>query len=380
MSEIRTTIGGSGTLFGVDVEVDADITKTQGETGLDWRVRILPDATINLSQSLEALAEQLSLSVTLPDSLQLSATIEAMVGEVTKPAKGPSGFDVAARFKLEVLKHHFWQLDLSYTSGASINGKPAMVNGKPAYVFGMSMAGPIELSQLPLIGSVPEIGDLIIEKIGFFYSNAEFRSADDKLDFTLPNFGTDTTLAPAGTKVTLDHGGFNLAAMYQHKGHDAQTMAVPMATSTKPAGEVAKFSTTPSVAQSPIKWINIGKTFGPVGLQKIGLGFSSASDPDTQSGSVGIYVDGMFQVAGLGLEQLGFRFDMPKSTNGKVSFDPLKDIHFHLGGLLVDYRTPSFQISGGFVTLPGGSVNFVGEFILNVGEFGIQAYGGKRNS
>lgn len=244
MSGIRTTIGAAGTLFGVDVEVAADITNTQGTSGLDWRVRIVPDAKIDLSQSLEALAEQLSLSVNLPDSLHLSATIKAMVGEVTKPTKGPSGFDVAARFELEVLKDHFWQLDLSYTSGATINGEPAMVDGKPAYVFGMSMAGPIELSQLPLIGSVPEIGDLIIEKIGFFYSNAEFTGAGEKLDFTLPNFGTDTTLAPAGTKATLDHGGFNLAAMYQHKGHDSQTMAVPMATSAKPAGEAAKFSKT----------------------------------------------------------------------------------------------------------------------------------------
>ncbi|HWA82515.1 MAG TPA: DUF6603 domain-containing protein, partial [Fimbriimonadaceae bacterium] len=329
----------------------------------------------HLSDLLAWISSATSLDVQIPAELGIDAEADDFAVQIVQQDQGPLTVEVAGEFSLQV-EGSDWNVYFAYTNDATLqDGTRAMVGANPAYVFGAALGGTLDLSKLPLVGKIPGADKLRIDKLGFYYTNATLATGQT-LNFAVPAIGDPGHLAPSGTGATLNQSGFNLLAVFGNQNDagsvaSSGTMPIPVNTGTG-----SGFATQQAAPQDPIHWLTLGKTFGPFALDKVGLGYAKPSDPSTQLGSIGIYVDGAFKIAGLAmaLDALGVSFDVPKP--GAASFNPMKDIDFHLGGLFVQYQAPDLIISGGFVTIPGGGVNFIGEFTVQAGTFGLQAYGG----
>lgn len=337
----------------------------------------------SLMDLLQAIATDLKMEADLPKSLGFDATLNGLAVKVLKKGTESAEAALAADFTLTIGGSP-WEIYLAYTNDTKFGTESAKVGTKRAYVLGAALAGTIDLSHLPLVGDIPGVKTLRIDKLGFYYTDATFNPPNTKLTFEVPEQESKNNLAPTGDESTLTHKGFSLMAVFgNHTGDDSSPLSglgalqMPVNTGEVTPPKPPAFAKEASVPQDPIKWLNINKTFGPVGLQKIGFSYGKPQKSGSL-GDVGFYLDGTFQLAGfsMALDRLGVSFPVPGPG---ASFNPISDLHFHLGGLFVNYQGPSFHIGGGFVTLPGGSVNFIGEFVVNVGTFGLQAYGGFSN-
>ena len=359
-----------------------------------------PQTAPSLSDLLLYLAQNNPIDSNLPTELNFDAAIEGFAIAVQKVGDAKMSLEIAGTFDFKI-KDSDWNLYFAYTTdvrfdagGTAPSASAALLSaGDDAaaapYVFGVAIGGLIDLSHLPLIGKIPGIDKFRIDKLGFFYTNAVFTDQNKQLHFTVPAVGDPGKLAPNPTEAFLTHPGFSLMAVFGNQQDaggapaikSAGTMALPVDTGTPPAGGAA-FATGTAAPKDPIKWLELNKTLGPVSLEKIGVAYTKAPKPDIQLGTIGFYVDGSFKIGGfeMALDRLGLSFNIPKPNQQGASFDPMRDIGFHLGGLFINYKAPDFQIAGGFVSLPDArGVNFIGEFTVLAGPFGLQAYGGFSN-
>ena len=323
----------------------------------------------------------------LPAEIDLDAEANGFAVRIEQKDQDPHVIEVAGELALQA-EGSDWTLYFVFTNLASFapDGARALVNGEPVYVFGAALSALLDLSKLPLVGKIPGIDRLRIDKLGFFYTNAQFTAATPELHFDVPAIGSPDMLAPDATTAVLTQPGFTLMAVLGNEtntsgtGVDAAgTMPLPVATGQPMPGLPPGFAPRPAVPADPVSWLDLNKAIGPVTLQKIGLEYQKAARPEAL-GTIAFYLDGTFAIAGLALtlDRLGVSLDVPNPKAG-LAFNPIATIGFHLGGLFVNYQASALQISGGFITLPGGGVDFVGEFTVIAGEFGLQAYGGFSN-
>ncbi|MDV3457682.1 DUF6603 domain-containing protein [Sphingomonas sp. HF-S4] len=340
-----------------------------------------------LSQFLQMVSNDLEFDVDLPGALNFDADLKSLTLELDKNLTDPLRIETAGLFELSFGDNDSWKLYLSHTNNSYFQnlGKTTRASGKdgkPAYVLGVALSGALDLSNLPLVGSIPGVGDFSIDKLGFYYTNAAFTTANNKLIFAVAELGTDTKLAPDPAAAFLDQPGFNLLALFGNQVNQSQNQtpnAMPLGTSTgtPPPSTPPSFATTPADPRKPISWLAVNKTLGPVSLDKVGLSFASPpKGADGQLGTVGLYIDGGFTLAGLSLILQGLGITFPLPVPGKAIANPLDQIGFHLQGLFLEFKEPGLEIAGGFLTLPGDGVNMIGEFIVQAGPFGVQGYGG----
>lgn len=337
-----------------------------------------------LAEFLEAVGKDMSLDANLPAELQIDADLRSLTFEIVKKDQDPIRIEAAGLFDLKI-KDSNWKIYLSYSNDCHFDNSPKLrangADGKPAYVFGLAFGGVLELEKLPLIGKVPGVGDYNIDKLGFYYTNSVFSATDKKLIFAVAELGTSTPLAPNPDAAFLTQPKFTLMALLGNKksGSPEAPRALPLATGTgtPAAGQPPTFAAKQADPRAPIAWLPVNKTLGPVFLDRVGLGYEKPAPGDTNElGIVGIYITGGFTVAGLSLilDRLGITFPVPKP--GQTVDDPLSKIGFHLGGMFLEFKEPELEISGGFVNLPGGSVNMIGEFVVKAGPYGLQGFGG----
>lgn len=332
-----------------------------------------------LVQVLTLAAERLGLDAAFPGGLDIDATLDALSLVLVKQGTDSLRVDLASLFILTV-ESKDWPLYLSYTNDTHFEGQEERAHdpkGAPAYALGVALSGSIGLAALPLVGDIPGVADLTIQKLGFYYTNAAFTTKLTKLCFAVAALGTDTTLAPDPAEASLTQPKFSLLALF---GSADAPQVLPLPVDSGPATpDVPTFQQKQSPPKEPISWLSLNKTFGPVELIKVGFSYSAPSGEQANAiGIVGLYLTGAFSVGGLSLvlDQLGVTFPIPKPGSG---LNPLSEIGFHLGGMFLKYKAPSFEIAGGFINLPGGSVNMIGEFVVQFGNFGLQAYGGYSN-
>lgn len=345
-----------------------------------------------LSELLAYLAQNNpSIQAYLPQELDFDAIADGFALKITKVGDGPTVIELAGEFGLKV-DGSTWDLYLAFTNDTNFaqnaNTPSGLTDNTPApYVFGVALGGLLDLSKLPLVGKISGIDKFRIDKLGFYYTNAPFSEQNKQLNFSVPSIGDPGKLAQNATEAYLTHSGFTLMAVFGNQQEDADSTTVkssgtmPLSTDTgaPPAGQ-SGFAKQPATPKDPISWLDLNKTLGPVTFEKIGLAYTKAANPETQLGNFGFYINGSFKIGGfeMALDRLGVSFNIPKPD--AVGFNPMKDIGFHLGGLFVDYQAPDFQIAGGFISLPdSGGVNFIGEFMVQAGPLGLQAYGGFSN-
>ena len=337
-----------------------------------------------LSDFLELMADTMGMSAPFPGGLDIDAEMDALTLMIVKDGDNPLRIDTAGLFKITV-EDLAWDIYLSYTNNAYFETEGASkralaADGSPVYVLGVALSGDIGLEKLPLVGKTPGVSDLTIKKLGFYYTDAVFSAKLKKLIFTVASLGTTTPLSPSPDTAFLAQPEFSLMAMFGNKNENSKPNALPLPVNTgSKVPDQPPFQKTQSLPKDPISWLDINKTFGPVNLIKVGLSYEKpGKNQEKAIGIVGLYLTGAFSVGGLSmvLDQLGVTFPIPKPGSG---LNPLSEIDFHLAGMFLEYKTASFHIAGGFLNLPGASVNMIGEFIVQFGNFGLQAYGGYSN-
>lgn len=346
-----------------------------------------------LSDFLEAISQDLGFDADLPAELNIDAELKSLILEWSKKDDELPKMEAAGLFQLSIDSTN-WDLYLSYSNACyfenlGADSRALGASGKPAYVFGISFSGILDLEKLPLVGKIPGVSDYNIDKLGFYYTDAVFSAADKKLIFAVAELVTNTHLAPDPAAAFLSQPKFSLMALLGKKNDSSSSTpnAMPLGTSTGngngaksgalAAAEQPAFAKQQAVPDKPIAWLPVNKTLGPVDLIKVGLSYEKpAKGDDGELGIAGIYVTGAFTLAGLSmvLDRLGITFPVPK-PGGSIK-NPLSKVGFHLGGMFLEYKEPGFEIAGGFLTLPGGSANMIGEFIVQAGPYGVQAYGG----
>lgn len=368
------------------VEVVAD--KDKASTTIATYKAVSPPT---LSELVQAVSKGLGFESALPGALNIDAALTELKLQLVKTDKDPLKIEAAGVFELTFGPGDVWELYLSYTNDGTfevkeVKSRALAASGKPAYVFGIALNGGLDLSKLPLVGSIPGVDDFKIDKLGFYYTDAVFTKDNNKLLFAVAELDGAKKLAPTPAAAFLDQPQFNLMALFGNKKDAAANQtpnAMPLGTATTPIAPSAAQDAPPAFDQKqadprkPITWLPLNKTLGPVELSKVGLGYEAPGKDDKgMLGIVGLYVDGAFSVGGLSmvLDRLGITFPIPM-PGGHID-NPLSKVGFHLGGMFLEYKAPSFEIAGGFVNLPGDSVNMIGEFIVQAGPFGLQGYGG----
>lgn len=337
-----------------------------------------------LSQFLEAVGQDMGLDADLPAELDIDADLQSLTLEIVKKDQDPIRIDAAGLFQLKIEGTN-WNIYLSYSNDCHFDNTPTTraggADGSPAYVFGLAFGGVLELEKLPLVGKIPGVGDYSIDKLGFYYTDAVFGATDKKLIFAVAELGTSTPLSPDPSSAFLTQPKFTLMALLGSKkdASSAAPKSLPLgaSTGTPATGKPPAFAAKQADPRAPLAWLPVNKTLGPVFLDKVGLGYEKPAKGDTtELGIVGIYVTGGFTMAGLSLilDRLGITFPVPKP--GQTVDNPLSKIGFHLGGMFLEFKEPELEIAGGFVNLPGGSVNMIGEFIVKAGPYGLQGFGG----
>jgi hypothetical protein len=343
-------------------------------------------AEASLGYFLSLIGSQFGVAIQLPPELNLTAKIDYIVGQIvyTKPASGSATtqLGMAARFELTI-DGQGDPVILSFY-GASNIASPAPPSGNP-YVVGAAIETNLDFSKLPVVGVIPGFKDLTLTKIGFSYTNATTGTnfAIPKVDQSANPLYTRSdpdaknasvySISAQGNQGTfnLAAGGFALTAGFKNNstGETLSNFALPMALPAAPppaTPQPAPFYPQPtSPPASPVHWISINKTFGPVNLQQIGLNYSG--------GRAAFGFSAGFTLAGFALDLQGLTITFPLPIGGKAE----GSVSFDLEGLAFNLERGTLRIGGAFLkVLQNGEPNYYGEVIVQVGSFGMKALGG----
>ncbi|WP_299628398.1 DUF6603 domain-containing protein [uncultured Tateyamaria sp.] len=376
----------------------------------------------SLATFLIFMGKTLKLDVDFPQAVNWDATLSRMIIEGKQVGTKPQTIEAAGQFDLKIDGNTDWSLFFSYTNETSFEdggdkesaGKLTVYTSDDAeksapeadptpeaapYVFGIALSGPMNLTDLPLVGSIPGIDAYNIDKLGFYYTNAAFKDDKAKLNFTIPDLDSVGTGKAGYSKAQLDKPKFNLLALFAKDakggGGDKAALAAPdmpeassasgdsdgsmsLGTPTPDAtADQPGFAKTQSSTDAPIAWLALNKSIGPVSLEKVGLSYSAPpKGEDGELGIFGVYLNGGLSIASfsMALDGLGITFPLPK-PGGSIK-DPISQIDFHLNGLFLDLEEPGFKIAGGFIKIPGDTPDMIGQLTVDAGPFGLDAYGG----
>jgi len=115
-----------------------------------------------------------------------------------------------------------------------------------------------------------------------------------------------------------------------------------------------------------VLWIPIQRAFGPLDIQKIGIGFK-------EDGSVYVLTigfDGSVTLAGLSLSLVNLAVGIPVS-------EPLNFVDYRLAldGMDISYDNGPVEINGGFLKSPSTPIDYTGMAMIEAATFGLSAMG-----
>ena len=374
----------------LDTELTAQLNLVFNKTAIGYSVQL----TGALAIGQEAFA--LSLDVGTADSM-LGATwistgaplefgdIAAAFGWNGMPAL-PGNLDLAltgagfsydftaGNLVLTARSQHYGQLVFAST----------MLNSRRAYLFDLTVPLNVKLSDIPVAGpQFPPSVDVGIQQLEVAYASAQFPAgAVSALDGTLKALGGKSLGYPS-----LDSGMIFVANLLL--GSDVQTLTLPIGSSGSqqqqqlaaagsptvvtpegelvsgaPAGPPAAAAQSSAPTQASGKWFDIGKTFGPLQIQRVGIEYSN--------GTLIFALDANIAFGPLALSLQGLGVGSPLNA-----FSPV----FSLTGLGMAYNNPPLEILGAILRVPdsqlapGVEFQFDGVLVVKAEDFSLAALG-----
>jgi hypothetical protein len=256
---------------------------------------------------------------------------------------------------------------------------PANQN-KWQFFFGLAIGKPISLTNLPLVEKfLPADDSIEINDIQVVLSSYQISGPlADKLNALIGKLGgypqapnTDNNGMPAGVNFSLnvDFGSIQLPIVLGTGPSTTANQSAPpaspltaMATtaSTQPA---ASPPASPPSSQGSVKWFTVGKSFGPVSFQRVGVQYQDSKLFFLLDASLG------FSALTLGLDGLGVGSPL-------TSFEP----EVHISGVSISFVSPPVTIEGGFLVVPpplpdGVTEEYMGEVVIAIDPYLISGVG-----
>ncbi|UQI44826.1 hypothetical protein M1P56_10930 [Streptomyces sp. HU2014] len=242
----------------------------------------------------------------------------------------------------------------------------------PRFCVGIDLSARLDLSALPLVGEyLPPAGDLAIENLQIVYSSGDF---DAKTTATVNRLLGTAGVGPlpavglkpgpaARADLRLGPVVLELSAGVSAPASPTTppARALPAASGTGDGLPVAVSAPVPPADRGGL-WVDVGRAFGPVQIQRIGLSYDR--------GRLWFMFDGSLGAAGLDIavQGLGLGFDLDG--------DPLLP-EPRLDGLLVSFERPPLRVGGGLITRkqPGYDLMVQGQLAIEMPTFGVTAVG-----
>src|SRR5271166_4396930 len=215
------------------------------------------------------------------------------------------------------------------------------------YLFGLDIEGGLNLSELnlpslPLIGQPFPAGETLKFALQVLTASETFTA--DEINGLNKLSGKGLSLPQQEL-----NKGLKLAALLR-VGEEIKPLSLPIGLGKGNAegpGLVHKpvsDTTTNQLTEYPhstdgTQWINIQKTFGPIHVERVGVGYH------TDTGNIALLLDAALTVAGLTLSLDGLGAEFALKDLAKKEFKPT----FHLNGLGIDYRIGPVEIGGSFL-------------------------------
>ena len=288
-------------------------------------------------------------------SLTIDGIEFELIFESSKTADGDSKMFVAAyhdanghTIKIDELIKRFLG-DTSVNTGLAITLKDALfacrkTDKEAKYLFGLDIEGGLNLSDLnlpnlPLIGQAFPAGQTLKLTLQVLAAGKSTFTADE-INGLNRLYGKGISLPQQDVK------GLKLAALLR-VGQETKPVSLPIALGSQ--GEelvedktaIAAAATNEQRDNVPsangTQWIKIQKTFGPIHVERVGIGY--------QSGNIALLLDSALTVAGLTLSLDGLGAEFALKDLAAKEFKPT----FHLNGLGIDYRNGPIEIGGSFL-------------------------------
>lgn len=253
----------------------------------------------------------------------------------------------------------------------------SVVNAQRVYLVDLSVPLNVKLSDIPVVGAqIPPSVDVGIQQLEIAYASADYPAdAVSALDAALvalrgqplgyPSlkagmvFVANLRLGPDVQQLTLPLG----QSGNQQRQLTAGTASVPADRPATPAGS-GPTAPTPAPSQASGRWFDIGRTFGPLQLQRVGIDYADGTLIFALDANVGI------GPVALSLQGLG--------VGSKLNaFSPV----FSLSGLGVGYSRPPVEVLGAILRVPdaqlapGVTFQFDGTLVVKAEDFSLAALG-----
>jgi hypothetical protein len=395
-TDINISVGLNLEIGSIPVSLNASYDSVTSTFVFDGCVH---DAVIDIGNFMGHVGQQFAVGQQLPPELQLEAIIDFVAGRVSRASAkdDPNGttmeMGIAAKFTLKYPYNGTTsQFSFSFYADRVSDSK-----GNSHFVVGAAIDTDLQFKNLPLVGDVPGFRDYTLKHLGFSYTSAGVTDPNKPVVFNIPYVATtDNPLFTRGnsdpnaktaknytidtkadqTNFKLSNGGFSFTAglMKEGSGNVENNFSLPMklppATGNPnlPSGyyNTGKPGLQSSPPDSPVHWININKTIGPVDIQKIGVNY--------KSGEASFGLSASLAVGGFDMDVQGLTITFPLP----LPFMPAgKEISFDIQGLAMDYNEGGLSIGGAFMKVVDGEfTNYFGEVFVQVAEFGFKAIGG----
>src|SRR5262249_58402071 len=147
----------------------------------------------------------------------------------------------------------------------------------------------------------------------------------------------------------------------------ALPMSLPPATPPPVSAPSQYYPEPTSPPASPVHWVDINKTFGPVNLQKIGLNYSQGEATFGFSAGFALGTFSFF------LEGLSITFPLPLPTTPAG-----QTVSFDLEGVALNFQVSGVSIGGAFLRMPGpcGVTHYYRQGVGEARTWGLTGKGG----
>jgi hypothetical protein len=240
----------------------------------------------------------------------------------------------------------------------------SVVNTKRVYVVDLTVPLNVQLSDIPVVGSqIPPSLDVGLQQLEIACASADYPAdAVSAVNTALSALGAQPLSYPS-----LAAGMVFIANL--QLGNEVQPLTVPLGSSggqqqQLTAGPPTPADPSPAPTQASGKWFDIGRNFGPLQIQRVGIEYSDgtlifALDANVAFGSVALSLDGL-------------------GVGSKLSaFFPV----FSLSGLGVSYTSPPMEVLGAILRVPDSQLSpdvkfqFDGTLVVKAEDFSLAALG-----
>lgn len=239
----------------------------------------------------------------------------------------------------------------------------ASVGSSKLNLFLADVGASMNLSNLPLIGKMLPQGKGLVMSLRVIYGNNSRKPKDvEKINEVLPD-GINPLIVPEKTEPE----GLKFVCELKVGGESFSLDLKPNLTEPNLGSDDPQITavdyTPPVPGNANIEWVKIGKKFGPVFFNRIGVAFEGQE--------VSVYPDVTFTMGAL-----SFSLDGLSVSSPITEFKPI----FHLDGIGLDYNKPPIEIGASFlrrkVQINGKEVDeYDGMAIIKTSKLSISALG-----